>query len=192
MSLLYISWCVSFTNARNGVVSLLLADSSRGGPGPGSSRRNRTWVGFFSIIISFLHPSLSQPQILFFFFYFILRCFSVWSLLSLMLSCVVHRWKTKKINILQSFYVNIPSKRCVFFQNANRLDWFFCCCFFFIVGRTLLSNKIFTFVFFFFPPLLFWSKVQWRCNIAFSTHLLFPFQKKSMPRGYFTPFQLRE
>lgn len=59
---------------------------------------------FFPVIISFLHPSLSQPQILsFFFFYVILHCFSVWSLLSLMLSCVVHRWKTKKEIFYRAF-----------------------------------------------------------------------------------------
>lgn len=87
---------------------------------------------FFSVIVSFLHPSLSQPHTLFFFFFYVvLRCFSVWSLLSLMLSCVVHRWKTKKRNILQSFYVNIPSKGCVFFQNANRLGCFVVLLFFF-------------------------------------------------------------
>lgn len=153
MSLLYISRCVSFTNVRNGVVSLLLSDSSRGGPGPGSSHRNQMWGVFFHHhLISSSISLTASDSLLLLLFYFILHCFSAWSLLSLMLSCVVHRWKTKKINILQSFYVNIPSKGCVFFQNANRLGCFFVVVFFFVVGRTLLSDKIFTFVFFSFFP----------------------------------------
>lgn len=60
----------------------------------------------------------------YFWFRFLGSWFSDRSLFSLMLSCVVHRWKKK--NILQSFYVNIPLKKgCVFFQNATGLALFF-------------------------------------------------------------------
>lgn len=89
-----------------------------------------------------------------------LLCFSVWSLFSLMLSCVVHRWKKKEY--FTKLLCKYTLKMCLFFKMQQA--WLFL--------WTLLRWKA---VFFFsssFSFVVFWSKVQWWCNKAFSSHLL--------------------
>lgn len=103
----------------------------------------------------------------FFFFFFIL----VWSQFSLMLSRVVHRWKKK--SILQSFYVNIPWRMCLF-SKCKRLG-FFC--------EHSLDEKLLGFFFslfffflFFFLPLCFGPKFSDGVILLFLV-ICFPLRK---------------
>lgn len=104
--------------------------------------------------------------------------------LFLSLSYVVHRWtkkeiESKKINILQSFYVNIPSKGCVFYQIIVSFLYF---SFIYLFGRdTPHATGTFFFLFSSFShpsPLsspthvVLVQKLSDGTLLLFSTHLL--------------------
>lgn len=116
-------------------------------------------------ISGFLHASD-------FFFLFFAVCFL--SLRRLLYIGEQKRNRKEKINILQSFYVNIPSKGCVFYR---KIVGFFPLSFIYLFGRdTPRATGTFLFPFFFplshpSPPsthlMLFWSKSSVTAHYCF-------------------------